>query len=161
MSLSRMFARTVNMRLTASPVSLLVLGARLILRKAPKVYSYALWAVVLFRLLCPVSLPSPVSLLGLLDAPATRTEGIISTVEYIPYHGVETREEAPFPDPVAGETYQSQQNLAAMQKKSLSPGEIAPYVWLAGNPGDRSGDRRDYRRSAVSQTSDRSHLGPG
>lgn len=58
MSLSRMFARTVNMSLTASLVILLVLGARLILRKAPKVYSYALWAVVLFRLLCPVSLPS-------------------------------------------------------------------------------------------------------
>lgn len=35
MSLSRMFARTMNMSLTASLVILLVLGARLILRKAP------------------------------------------------------------------------------------------------------------------------------
>ena len=32
--------------------------ARLALKRAPKVFSYALWAVVRFRLLCPVSLSS-------------------------------------------------------------------------------------------------------
>lgn len=72
--------KLLNMSLTGSFIVLFVLLARLLLRKAPKIYSYALWAVVLFRLLCPVSFSAPVSLLGVLDAPAA-TES--HTVEYI------------------------------------------------------------------------------
>ena len=57
------FSQIFNMSLTASVVILCVLAVRLLLKKAPKKFAYALWAVVLFRLLCPVSLPSPVSVL--------------------------------------------------------------------------------------------------
>ena len=84
MTLAQIFAKVLNMSLTASLVIVLVIAARFILRKSPKVFSYALWAVVLFRLLCPVSLPSPVSLLGLLDAPVAESDGITSSVEYVP-----------------------------------------------------------------------------
>ena len=49
--LQTMFLTVVNMSITASAAILLVLGARLLLRRAPKAFSYALWAVVLFRLL--------------------------------------------------------------------------------------------------------------
>ena len=72
-----------NMSLTASIVILCVLVARLILKRAPKVFSYALWAVVLFRLLCPVSLSSGFSLLGALDAPARQASPVVSTVTYV------------------------------------------------------------------------------
>lgn len=61
----------LNMTLTASAVILLVLLARLALRRAPRIFSYALWMVVLFRLLCPVSVTAGISLMGLLDAPVT------------------------------------------------------------------------------------------
>ncbi|MBR4961289.1 MAG: M56 family metallopeptidase [Clostridia bacterium] len=47
----------------ASLVILAVLLVRLCLKRAPKVFSYALWAIVLFRLLCPVSIEAPVSLI--------------------------------------------------------------------------------------------------
>ena len=47
-----------NMSLTASAAIALVILLRLLLKKAPKVISYALWGVVLFRLLCPVSIDS-------------------------------------------------------------------------------------------------------
>ena len=70
----------LNMTLTGSFIILFVLLARLSLKKAPKIYSYALWAVVLFRLLCPVSFSAPVSLLGALEAPAATRD---HTVEYI------------------------------------------------------------------------------
>ena len=53
----------LNMSLTASAVILCVLLVRLLLCRAPRVFSYALWAVVLFRLLCPVSLTAGFSLL--------------------------------------------------------------------------------------------------
>ena len=56
-----LFLMVLNMNLTASYIILVVLLARLILRKAPKIFSYALWAVVLLRLLCPFIIPSPVS----------------------------------------------------------------------------------------------------
>ena len=46
----RLFPIVCNMSLTASVVILAVLAVRRLLRRAPKVFSYALWAVVLFRL---------------------------------------------------------------------------------------------------------------
>lgn len=52
-----------NMSLTASVVICIVLVLRLILKKVPKVVSYALWSVVLFRLLCPISIESDFSLI--------------------------------------------------------------------------------------------------
>lgn len=57
------FAKVLRMSMTASIVIVVVCLARLILRKAPKKASYLLWAVVLFRLLCPLSIPSPISFL--------------------------------------------------------------------------------------------------
>ena len=54
-----------NMSLTASVAIVLVILLRLLLKKAPKVISYALWGVVLFRLLCPVSIGSNFSIYNL------------------------------------------------------------------------------------------------
>ena len=59
-----------NMSLTAAIVILAVLAGRLLLQKAPKIFSYVLWSVVLFRLLCPVALSAEFSLFGLLDTSA-------------------------------------------------------------------------------------------
>ena len=57
-----LFLKVLDMSLTASTVVLIVLALRFFLRKTPKVYSYALWSVVLFRLLCPVSLENGLSI---------------------------------------------------------------------------------------------------
>jgi beta-lactamase regulating signal transducer with metallopeptidase domain len=51
----------LNMSLSASCAALIVILIRQVLRKAPKLYSYALWAVVFFRLVCPFSIQLPVS----------------------------------------------------------------------------------------------------
>ncbi len=59
--LDTVYMQILDMSKTASIVILAVLLMRLILKKAPKVFSYALWAVVLFRLLCPFSIETPVS----------------------------------------------------------------------------------------------------
>ena len=78
--LGHWFIRVLNMSLTASLAILAVLVLRFCLKRQPKVYSYALWAVVLFRLLCPVSLSLPVSFLGFLrDVPVRNGE-----LTYIP-----------------------------------------------------------------------------
>ena len=61
--MENLFFTVLGMSLTGSFVILFVLLARLALRKAPRVFSYALWAVALFRLLCPFTLDSAFSLL--------------------------------------------------------------------------------------------------
>lgn len=58
-----LFIKVLDMTLAGSAVIAVVVLARLMLKKAPKVFSYALWAVVLLRLLCPVEFTSPAALL--------------------------------------------------------------------------------------------------
>ncbi|OEF97364.1 M56 family metallopeptidase [Desulfuribacillus alkaliarsenatis] len=58
-----LFLQVLNMSITASYVILFVIIARLFLKKLPKIFSYALWSVVLFRLVSPFSFESVFSLL--------------------------------------------------------------------------------------------------
>jgi beta-lactamase regulating signal transducer with metallopeptidase domain len=60
--MNRIFLAVLKMSGTASIVIAAVLLARLCLRRAPKVYSYALWALVLFALVCPYKFKSPAGL---------------------------------------------------------------------------------------------------
>ncbi|MGI5859985.1 MAG: M56 family metallopeptidase [Tepidanaerobacteraceae bacterium] len=60
--MSGLFITVLNMSLTASYVALVVIIIRMLLGKSPKIFSYVIWAVVWFRLVCPVSFESPLSL---------------------------------------------------------------------------------------------------
>lgn len=60
---AQLFLHIFRMSFTACIVILFVIAIRLLLKKLPKVLSYALWGVVLFRLLCPFSFERPFSLL--------------------------------------------------------------------------------------------------
>ena len=137
MNLFELFPTVLNMSMTASVVIAIVLIARFMLRKSPKIFSYALWAVVLFRLLCPISLPSPISLLGLLDAPVTESEGITSSVEYISTNAEDYREIiVKNPTRTENPGVQIPQNDAQAetqpQVKSISATEIITYIWIVG-----------------------------
>ena len=57
------FLKLLNMSLTASWLCLAVLILRLLLKRAPKAISCALWALVGLRLLFPFSLESVLSLI--------------------------------------------------------------------------------------------------
>ena len=59
--LDEIFMQILDMTRTAGIVILVVIGVRFLLMRAPKVFSYVLWAAVLFRLLCPVSFETPAS----------------------------------------------------------------------------------------------------
>jgi beta-lactamase regulating signal transducer with metallopeptidase domain len=61
--MSELFLTVLNMSLTASYVIIFVILIRLMLKKAPKVISYALWGVVAFRLIIPFSFESMFSLM--------------------------------------------------------------------------------------------------
>lgn len=126
----------LNMSLTASVVTLFVLFARLLLRRAPKIFSYALWYVVLFRLFCPVAVGSSLSLLGILDTPAVETHSAVSSIEYIPANIVHTEfPEIQMPVPGVSDVVNRQLPQAAEQLGADPlefPTTFATYIWGAG-----------------------------
>ena len=74
-----LFLKIFNMSITASVVILAVMFIRCLFRKQPKVYSYILWSMVLFRLMCPYSISLGTSLFNILP-PASVNNG---QIEYI------------------------------------------------------------------------------
>lgn len=76
-----LFVDVANMSITASYVIILVLIARLFLKKAPRIFSYGLWIVVLFRLVCPFSFSSAFSFLQMAGANPGKLEYIPSNIE--------------------------------------------------------------------------------
>ena len=125
-----------NMSLTASVAIVLVILLRLLLKKAPKVISYALWGVVLFRLLCPVSIGSNFSVYNLFDAPAQESGTITSVIEYVPSNIVHTEYPSvalPVPgisDVINDALPQGREQLVADPLEA--PMSIATYVWMIG-----------------------------
>lgn len=69
--MTEIFGKIISMSFTASYCILIVCLARMALKKAPKIFSYALWLIVGFRLLCPVALGSPFSLIYRYDGNQT------------------------------------------------------------------------------------------
>lgn len=120
--MTTIFERVLNMSLTGSIVIAVVLLARLLLRRAPKIYSYMLWAVVLFRLLCPISLSAGLSVLKPL--PVTTTQGL-STVTYRPVEPV---------TPASGEIGQENARPEFVETVKAETGDqamtLAAAVWL-------------------------------
>lgn len=65
---SSVFSTVLGMSAAGSVVICAVLLLRLILKRAPRVFSYALWLAVLFRLLCPVAPEASIGVLRGADA---------------------------------------------------------------------------------------------
>ncbi|MBP5262672.1 MAG: hypothetical protein J6Z43_11160 [Clostridiales bacterium] len=63
--MNELLSNILHMSLTGSIVILVVMSARMIMKKMPKKYMYLLWAVVGFRLLCPVTLESSFSIFNI------------------------------------------------------------------------------------------------
>lgn len=70
--LEKLFLQILNMSFTGGIVIAFVLFFRLVLKKAPKVFSYGLWAVALFRLVFPFSFESAFSLLPTKPSPISQ-----------------------------------------------------------------------------------------
>lgn len=120
------FQQVVSMSLTASLVILAICGARLLLRQAPKKFSYWLWAGAAFRLVCPFSFPAAFSLLALAPAAQTVAEtGPLTEVSYLPGAGLP----AAAPGVGAADAALPQ---AAGAGQALGLWEVLGLVWLLG-----------------------------
>ena len=60
--MTNLFYTVLSLSYKSIFVVIFILAVRFLIRKLPKSYSFALWAVLAFRLICPVSFESAVSL---------------------------------------------------------------------------------------------------
>ena len=92
-----LFPAVFNMSITASVAVIAIIVFRLFFylfkisfKKIPSVIFYAMWAVVLFRLLCPVSITSPLSYFSRFESPVEHINSNTSVMEFIPADIVHT-----------------------------------------------------------------------
>lgn len=125
-----LFSVILNMSMTGSIVILLVMLARLILKRAPKIFSYTLWSVVLFRLLCPVAFTAPVSVLNALEPKVQEASESTSVIYFIP---AEVNQNPDFTF-VPAENQSGTEPVPAEEygHTRLDLMTVASYVWLAG-----------------------------
>lgn len=136
MYLTTFLPKLLSMSLTASVAILFVLFLRLLLKRAPKIISYALWGIVLFRLLCPISIQSELSLFGLWNTPVAQNGVLTSQIEYVPVNIVRTEYNGTIlpvsgmDDLAAGAPPQGEEQLKADSRKT--PMVIASCIWMCG-----------------------------
>lgn len=130
--MEQIFIRILNMSLTAGIVILLVIFLRLFLKRLPKIFSYLLWMVVLFRLLCPISFSSEVSLLGVFRMPSTEQ----GQIDYIPENiGRMEQPEVVLPVTIAEDAVNAVLPPAAVES-SVNPMQVMLFagmcLWVSG-----------------------------
>lgn len=129
--MSDIFLRIVGLSWQAGVLALVVMAARLVLRRAPKWAICMLWALVAVRLVLPFSLQSPVSLqaeqspvtAALYELPQTRTAA--ADVSVLPAAPTE-----PLPATTPAEPVTAQPAVQAA--RPVVTLELLAAVWLAG-----------------------------
>ena len=58
------FIKVINMSIVGTMAIFIVLITRMLIKNRPKIFSYALWFLIFFRLICPISFSSAYSLIG-------------------------------------------------------------------------------------------------
>lgn len=128
--MGELFSRVLNMSVTGSIVILLVMLVRLLLKRSPKIFSYALWSVVLFRLLCPVAFTASVSVLEAFRPEAEEASNSTSVVYYLP---AERNQGQAFsfvpPENPSGNLSEQAEPVRPSQLDIM---KIASCIWVAG-----------------------------
>lgn len=125
-----LFSLVLNMSMTGSIVILLVILARLLLKRFPKIFSYALWSVVLFRLLCPVAFTAPVSVLEAFGPEVREASPSTSTVSYLPARREQEQPLSFVPPENPSENLPQQAEPVRYREPDVM--QAASRVWIAG-----------------------------
>ncbi len=128
-----LFLRILKMSLAGGAVILLILPLRLMLRHAPKRFSYLLWAAAGFRLCVPASLPSPFSLFRLLSGTSAAPSGSGPLDLPFPVEAAPAAAEAVVPAGVQIAAAQPSPAVSAAAGAAAFPWlRLLALVWLAG-----------------------------
>lgn len=129
-----LFYKILGMSLTAVYCMGVVIVLRLLLKRQAKLFSYLLWSVVLFRLLCPVSFTSNYSLVRI--DPAVVEEKIIYDAQetvwqgkgYLPDENEETDQNSRVVESAATSPIEKWQAIEMLQRVLT----VCAGIWLAG-----------------------------
>lgn len=124
-----LFLMVLYRGMIAGGIVVAILLLRVLLKRAPKIYSYLLWTIVLYRLLSPFTFVSPLSFLGIFgetDGAQVQIAEVQSAVQ-----GVTLAEERQGgqPDETAVHTERREREVRLSRRTVL---RIASYVWAAG-----------------------------
>ncbi len=125
--MEKLFISVLNLSLISSYVILFILAIRLLLRKAPKVFSYALWAIVFFKLSCPATFESMISLIP----EQVSTHMIVNTdINDTTTHEKTTQIESP----VEPDNIEMSSNLKTTDKIKSKPTVVyyLSMIWVSG-----------------------------
>jgi len=121
-----LFPKILDMSITASIVVLVVIAARLLLKKAPKVISYALWGVVLLRLLCPFSFESAISIVpNVPEIEQTNLNTALPDIDFETYSDWEANR-------ITLEQSTGSESVNVTIKHSADPTLYLSIIWIAG-----------------------------
>lgn len=81
--MTAVFQTVLNMSITGAYIAAAIIVLRLVMKKLPKRFSYALWIILGIRLLCPFSFSSAASLFNLVK-PETAENSVTTQMTYIP-----------------------------------------------------------------------------
>ncbi|MBQ2926984.1 MAG: hypothetical protein IJD98_00260 [Oscillospiraceae bacterium] len=124
-ALTEQFLQTLNMSLSATWLVLAVITLRFLLKKAPKWIHVLLWGLVAFRLVCPFTLESALSLIP--SAQVVPPEIMMDPTPTI-HTGVESLNRVV--NPIINETFAPEPIASANPLQILIP--VAASLWLLG-----------------------------
>ena len=122
------FTKMLNMSLSAGILVIAVIFLRLILRKIPKKYICVLWALVAISLVCPVNIPSPMSVFNLLGG----NNGADGKVEYFRYNEKTEKPKLTFSVPALVDDNASPDSITVGLHTSSIYLPAIVYIWMAG-----------------------------
>lgn len=127
-----LFMQILNMSITGSYCIIAVFFIRLLLKKQPKIFSYVLWSIVLFRLVCPVSFESMFSILHAKDINVSNGTGhqVFRSVNGMGV-GYQKIDKTPLESPVIS-TASSAPDVEDIMNVTFSRQNILQAVWLTG-----------------------------
>lgn len=132
--MSEIFIKILNMSLAASYCIVVVMVLRFFIRKQPKILSYLLWSVVLFRLVCPFTISGSYSLMRL-------DTDIISQENMMRWSGAETENNWETIDNVTQNETLDADTEKVLHTSEANAGEayplqkvvdIAAWIWFGG-----------------------------
>ncbi len=131
--IKEIFSAVAEMSITGSYIILAVLVIRAAIKKLPKRFSYMLWAIPAVRLLCPLTIPSAMSLFNFIE-PKTYENKIADAAQAVskavPVINNTVHEYIP-PEAAAVYYMPNRQISAVHSGIKLDFGEIAAWIWLA------------------------------
>lgn len=137
--MNSLFLTVLSMSITASYAAIAVIIIRMFLRHAPKIFFYALWTVVLFRLICPFSFESSFSLLSPLPSASKITTDVFYSYES--QNNINFENKHSFDNTLNTENTALKDDIKIKTTKEIVPApqtfyklvlSLLPYVWLFG-----------------------------